>query len=277
MESYTTRDVARLLGLSEAQVRSQARAGFLTPHRGPRNSYRFSFQDLVLLRTARELAGARVPPRRINGALRKLARDLPIGRSLTELRITADGQRVVVQEGEAAWNPESGQIQIDFAALRLIPRAAGHAMRIVGSPRSAKVPLTAAEWFDLGEALEESQPSDALSAYASALALDPRHADAHVNLGRILQLAGHTSEAVDHYRCSLRCGGMDPIAAFNLGTALEELGRWEEATRAYNHALRLDPQLADAHFNLARLYEQLGRRPAALRHLRAYQQLVKTV
>jgi hypothetical protein len=33
-----------------------------------RNSYHFSFQDLIHLRTARELAGARVPPRRIKGA-----------------------------------------------------------------------------------------------------------------------------------------------------------------------------------------------------------------
>src|SRR4051812_1834145 len=107
MEFYTTRDVARLLGLSEAQVRSQARAGFLTPDRGPGKSYRFCFQDLVLLRTARELAGARVPPRRIKGALCKLARDLPRGRSLSALRLTADGHRVIVLEEGSAWNPES--------------------------------------------------------------------------------------------------------------------------------------------------------------------------
>jgi tetratricopeptide (TPR) repeat protein len=274
MESYTTRDVARLLGVSEAQVRSQARAGFLTLDRGPRNSYRFSFQDLVLLRTARELAGARVPPRRIHGALRKLARELPLGRSLSELRITAAGQQVVVQEGDAAWNPESGQLQIDFAVVRF-PRRDGKRTRHVGSPVPVKAPPTAAEWFDLGEALEETQPGDALSAYASALALDPRHADAHVNLGRLLQLAGRITEAVDHYQCSLRCGGLDPIAAFNLGTALEELGRWEEAIEAYTQAFRVDRGFADAHFNLARLYEQLGRRPAAIQHLRAYQQLVK--
>jgi tetratricopeptide (TPR) repeat protein len=275
MESYTTRDVARLLGLSEAQVRSQARAGFLTPDRGPRNSYRFSFQDLVLLRTARELVGARVPPRRIHGALRKLARDLPIGRSLSELRITADGRRVVVQEGDAAWNPESGQLQIDFASVRLVRLAAGQAARYARSPVAAKAPVTAAEWFDLGEVLEQSQPGEAVNAYASALALDPRHGDAHVNLGRLLQLAGRTTEAVDHYRCSLQCGGLDPIAVFNLGTALEELGRSEEAIQAYTQALRVDGEFADAHFNLARLYEHLGRRPAAIRHLRAYQQLVK--
>ena len=47
MKSYTTRDVARLLGLSEAQVRSQAR-GYLAPDRGPRNAYRSSLSGELL-------------------------------------------------------------------------------------------------------------------------------------------------------------------------------------------------------------------------------------
>ena len=68
MKSYTTRDVARLLGLSEAQVRSHARVGYLAPDRGPRNAYRFSFQDLVLLRAAQALRDARVSTRRIRRA-----------------------------------------------------------------------------------------------------------------------------------------------------------------------------------------------------------------
>src|SRR3954471_11505555 len=119
MKAYSTRDVARLLGLTEAQVRSHARAGFLNPDRGPGNSYRFSFQDLVLLRTARELAHARVPPRRIRRALRELARALPYGHSLTELRLTGDGHRVMVLDEGSRWNPDSGQIQIDFVAEEL--------------------------------------------------------------------------------------------------------------------------------------------------------------
>jgi tetratricopeptide (TPR) repeat protein len=273
MQSFTTRDVARVLGLSQAQVRSQARAGFLTPDRGPRNSYRFSFQDLVLLRTARELAGARVPPRRIKGALCKLARDLPRGRSLSELRITADGQRVVVLEGGSAWNPESDQLQIDFAVAELASRAAPVARQLAGSAQRSSDPLVATEWFDLGADLEVAAPDEARQAYARAIALDPAHADAHVNLGRLLQLEGSTAEAMEHYRCSLRAGSTDPTAAFNLGTALEVLRRWTEAIEAYRHALELDGEFADAHFNLARLYEQAGRREAAIRHLRAYQQL----
>jgi tetratricopeptide (TPR) repeat protein len=277
MKSYTTRDVARLLGLSEAQVRSQARAGFLTPDRGPRNSYRFSFQDLVLLRTARELAGARVPPRRIKGALCKLARDLPRDRCLSGLRITAEGHRVVVLDDGCAWNPESEQLQIDFAIAELAGRTAPLARQLASSAVQAQVPLSAAEWFDLGADLEEAAPNEARDAYARALELDPQHADAHVNLGRLLQLEGRTEEALEHYRISLRSGGSDPTAAFNLGTALETLSRWAEAIAAYNHALEMDRNFADAHFNLARLYEQNGRGSAAVRHLREYQRLSRQV
>lgn len=273
MKSYSTRDVARLLGLSEPQVRSQARAGFLTPERGPRNGYRFSFQDLVLLRTARELAQARVPPRRIRSALQGLARQLPIGHSLSELRIIADGHRVMVREEGSAWNPESGQLQIDFAVSNLASRAGPIARRLVRSAEKEAEKLSASDWFDLGVDLEASAPEEACSAYVRALALDSDLAEAHVNLGRLLQLAGRTAEAVEHYRRSLEDGRSDPTAAFNLGTALEESGQWAEAIEAYRRALRDDHQFADAHFNLARLYEQVGRRSAAIRHLRAYQLL----
>jgi tetratricopeptide (TPR) repeat protein len=273
MKSYSTRDVARLLGLSEPQVRSQARAGFLTPERGPRNGYRFSFQDLVLLRTARELAQARVPPRRIRRTLRGLARQLPSGHSLSELRIIADGHRIVVRDEEAAWNPESGQLQIDFAVREHGQRAIPGPGELIRSPQGSAEELSASDWFDLGVDLETGEPEKARDAYLRALALDPDFDEAHVNLGRLLQLAGQIRQAAEHYGHLLEGGKSDPTAAFNLGTALEELGEWSEAVAAYRRALRGDNKFADAHFNLARLYEQLGRRSAAIRHWRAYQLL----
>jgi DNA-binding transcriptional MerR regulator len=272
MESYSTRDVARLLGLSEAQVRSQARAGFLNPNRGPGNSYRFSFQDLVLLRTARELANARVPPRRIRRALCKLARALPYGHSLTELRLTGDGQRVLVLDEGSRWNPDSGQIQIDFA-VEEFPCRTLLTIPAVSTGRPPDEPVGAADWFDFGAEVEDSAPEEARAAYSRALALEPDHADAHVNLGRLLQLEGKTREAIEHYTRSLEAGSTDPTAAFNLGTALESLGESDKAVRAYQRALALDSSFADAHFNLARLYQQLGCRTEAIPHLLAYQQL----
>ena len=275
MESFTTRDVARLLGLSETQVRSQARAGFLNPQRGPRNCYRFSFQDLVLLRTARELAQATVPHRRIRSALSDLARQLPRGRSLSEIRITANGRGILVHDGGSAWNPESGQLQIDFTIGDLIPRVARVTKALSATPRPGQESTDAWGWFDLALELEVTDPEGAFRAYNQALAYDPALLDAHVNLGRLLQLAGRTHEAIEHYRMSLRAGSPDPTASFNLGTAMEELGRWRDALAAYQQAVKADGQFADAHFNLARLYEQLGRRAEAIGHLRAYRALLK--
>lgn len=274
MESFTTRDVARLLGWSETQVRAQARAGFLTPQRGPQNRYRFSFQDLVLLRTARQLVLAHVPPGRIRRALCGLARQLPSGRALSELRIIADGEAILVRDEGCAWDPVSGQLQIDFALPELPPPRPPSA-RALPQQAHSDSPQGAWDWFDLAVELEGTDPAGASRAYLRALAHDPELADAHVNLGRLLQLAGQIEEAIEHYRLSIRAASNDPTGAFNLGTALEELGRWNDALAAYRQAIKADGHFADAHFNLARLYEQLGRRAEAIRHLRAYQRLVE--
>lgn len=273
MKSYTTRDVAKLLGLSEAQVRSQARVGYLAPDRGPHNGFRFSFQDLVLLRTAKELSDARIPPRRIRRALRALSHDLPAGRSLSGVRISSEGDRIVVRDGSEAWNPESGQLLLDIHVAELAAQAGPVARRLAQRARRSDEPLTADQWCDLGADLETVAPKDAQDAYTRALALDPRHATARVNLGRLLQDLGLPAQAVQQYRAALAIQPRHPTAAFNLGTALEDLGRRSEAIQAYRAALDADYDFADAHFNLARLYEQTGKRAAALRHLKAYKLL----
>jgi tetratricopeptide (TPR) repeat protein len=273
MKSYTTRDVAKLLGLSEAQVRSQARVGYLAPDRGPHNGYRFSFQDLVLLRTAKELSDARIPPRRIRSALRALTLDLPAGQSLSGVRISSEGDRIVVRDGSEAWNPESGQLLLDIHVAELAAQAEPVARRLAQRARQSDEPLTADQWCDLAVDLETVAPKDAQDAYSRAVALDPSHATARVNLGRLLQDLGLPARAVQQYRAALAIQPRHPTAAFNLGTALEDLGRRSEAILAYRKALEADRDFADAHFNLARLYEQSGKRAAALRHLKAYKLL----
>lgn len=273
MKGYATRDVARLLGLTISQVRAFARGGFLAPERGARGELRFSFPDLVLLRTAKGLAASRVPARRIRRALRLLRRQLPAGRPLSAVRISADGERVVVRDGAAAWNPESGQLQLDFAVADLASRAAPLARQAARAARIAAEPLDADEWYDLGFDLEAVDLEEARDAYRRALELDPGHADAHVNLGRLLQEGGDVAEAVAHYQRALELHPRHATAWFDLGIALEDLRRRPDAVRAYEQAIAVDPKLADAHFNLARLYEAAGKRAAALRSLSRYRLL----
>src|SRR6266852_8006877 len=110
MSGYAAREVAKMLGLSVGQVRAYVRAGFLEPLRGPRGELRFSFQDLVLLRTAQGLVSARIAPRRVRAALRKLRSELPEGRTLRDVHIRAEGDRIVVGDGARKWSAEDGQV-----------------------------------------------------------------------------------------------------------------------------------------------------------------------
>jgi tetratricopeptide (TPR) repeat protein len=270
---YSTRDVATMLGLSEGQVRSFVRAGFLSPPRGPRGEMRFSFQDLILLRTARGLVEAQVPTRRVRQALTRLKNQLPSGRPLTAVRILADGHRVVARDGDDLWAPESGQALFDFDVAELVREAAPFAHRAAEAAREREDELSAEDWYALGCELEAASLEDALDAYRRALALDAEHADALINLGRLLHEAGDLAGAERHYRQALAARPDDATAAYDLGVVLEDAGRVEEAGIAYERAVAADPDFADAHFNLAAVYERLGRRADALRHLRIYKVL----
>jgi tetratricopeptide (TPR) repeat protein len=274
VKGYTTRDVASLLGLTEGQIRSYARAGFFTPARGSQNEYRFDFQDLVLLRTAAALVQARVPKRRIASALAKLRDELPRGRSLTELRITAIGEDVVVSDGGTPWEPESGQFHIDFDvgefATRVEPLARAFASRAEEAPGER----TADEWYSIGIELEAVSIVEAARAYMQAIALDSAHADARVNLGRLFHEDGRLEDAEEQYRAALDTGD-NAFAAYNLGLILEDRREIIEAISAYERAVTADPDLPDAHFNLARLYETTGDARLAIQHFNAYRVLTK--
>src|SRR2546425_3234510 len=150
MTGYTTVEVARLLGLSPAQIRSYPRAVFLSPSRAARGELRFSFQDLVLLRAAKGLMAARIPAAKIRGSLRRLKQQLPRGRALSELRITAEGHRVVVRDEAIAWHPESGQLVLDFHVATLAQRAAPLARRRAAAARRVEEDLDGEEGFPLG-------------------------------------------------------------------------------------------------------------------------------
>src|SRR5437868_12959262 len=106
---YGVRDVEKLLRLPRRTLRALVDAGFVSPARGPRNAWQFSFQDLIVLRTAQALAAAKVPPRRIARSMRQLRQHLPESMPLSGLSIAAEADRVVVREGHSRWQADSGQ------------------------------------------------------------------------------------------------------------------------------------------------------------------------
>lgn len=274
MKGYSAREIAAMLGVSPAQVRSYVHAGLLSPDRGPRGELSFSFSDLVLLRAAKELTDANIAPRKVSRALKRLREQLPSGRPLTAVRISAEGARVVVRDGDALWQPDSGQALFDFAVAELEAKVAPFVRRFAEQTRADDAALSAEEWYELGCDVEIGAPEQAEEAYRKAIELDPSHSDAMVNLGRLLQERGAYAEAADHYRRAIEAEPDYATAYFNLGVVMEEIGETDAAIAAYEKSLQVDPGSADSHYNLAGLYEALGRKMLAYRHLKAYKELL---
>lgn len=274
MKGYTTREVAEVLGLPTSRIRRWARAGLLTPQRGPRGEYLFSFQDIVLLRTARGLLEADVPVRRVRAALEALREQLPVGRPLSAVHVSAVGDHVLVHDGDAVWDPDSGQLHMEFPVAD-VARAAEPVVRRALEERPAEPGLGADEWYDRALDLEAVAPDQAVTAYRRALDIDADHADAHLNLGRLLHEQGQLADAEEHYRAAVQADPESGRAFYNLGVALQDQGLDAGAREAYEAALRLDPDLAAAHFNLSRLYEAAGHVTEALGHLAEYKRLIE--
>ena len=270
MKGYTTRAVSELLGLPQTTIRGYARSGVLSPARSPGGRYHFSFQDIIILRTAKELQQASVAAGKISQALAQLRHDLPGRRSLTSIRISGQGGEVVIHADNKVYNPTSGQIHFDFSVAELAGSVAPLAKKAVKDAEYSTDHLTSDDWFDLGIDLEVVSPEDAPAAYLRAIELDPSHSDAHVNLGRLFQEAGEFTLAEDHYTQAMEIEPENVLAAFNLGTLLEDMGRIHEAIEVYGKA----STLADAHYNLSRLYELVGRHAEALQHLKTYRALM---
>jgi tetratricopeptide (TPR) repeat protein len=240
VHQFGLRDVQKLLHLPRSTIRTLVAAGFVSPVRGARNAWLFSFQDLIVLRTAQALAAAKVPPRRIARAMKALRRHLPPAMPLSGLSISADADRVVVREGAHRWQADSGQYLLAFE----------------GSPADGSLSV-----------LERPAPPAPVV---------PEDVDAHINRGCQLHEAGLYPEAERAYREGIERCGDEPLLFYNLGVLLEDMGRSAEAIQAYEAAVHLDESLADAHYNVALLYETLGKPREAIRHMAHYRRLTKS-
>src|SRR6185503_17306860 len=267
MQSYSVRDVERVLRLSRGTIRGLVTGGFVKPHRGARRELQFSFQDLIVLRAASALIHAKVSRRRIRRSLEDLRKHLPKEAPLSGLSICAVGDRVVVREGKNHFQVDDGQyvlgldVEVENGVLRVV--------EVKGPAPAAPVE----DWFEKALELESTDPDGALKAYERAIAADAENVSAWINWGRLLHEQGNTKEAESVYRRGVEQSGQDPLLMFNLGVLLEDLGRTAQALEAYMAAIGEDPEFADCHYNLARLYDVLGKPQQAIRHLGQYRRL----
>ncbi|CAD6559446.1 hypothetical protein LMG28727_06854 [Paraburkholderia kirstenboschensis] len=270
---YSLRSLQSLLGVSRRVLSGLIDAGFVHPSRGRRNELRFSFQDVVVLRTAFQLQSAKVSARKILRALAKLKAELPDELPLSGIRITSVGETVAVRSGQAQWDADSGQHLLDFEVAPI----RGDVAFLDSVPRNQESrEEQAEEWFALAEQLTETDAVGAEQAYRKVLELSPApHYDAYTNLGVLLcEAETRCDEALSIFDDALEHFPDDALLHFNRAVVLEELNRYDAAETAYERCIDLDPSHADAHFNLARLSEIRGDKQGLVRHLSAYRRLV---
>lgn len=269
--SYTLKRARQLLGLSRAMLSGLISAGIVAPTRGPRNERRFSFQDLMLLRTAHGLQQAGIRPRKILEALSSLKEQLPTEIPLTGLRISAVGSKVAVKERFGHLEAQTGQWLMDFDA---VPVGDGSVAVIPAAKTAPSQAAPGMDWFDRGEAYEaERNAGQAEFAYRQAVLQNPADIRCYLNLGALLCDAGRSPEAALLFDQALLRVGPHPLLHFNHGVAHEGNADSAAALSSYREALALDSSLADAHYNLAVLLQRQGDSQGALRHFSAYRRL----
>ena len=236
------------------------------------------------MRTAKALMDSRISNRKSFRLLLKLKQEYESTKALSALRIYADGSHhVLVREERWIWDAESGQGHMDFGPQGLpfygaVKSGISH-LPANGAQGAGKHPvelmelddLDSDDWYNLALDLEDIDPGRAPQAYRKAITLNPKNADAHVNLGRLMQLQGDIKAAKKHYQSALQWVNGHQLASYNLGTLFDELDEMDSAILYYSDA----PTVPDAHYNLARIFEARGDQVTSRRHMRYYEKLVE--
>ena len=267
---FTLRELTRLLRLTPKRLGQLRRLGLL---RDEAAGYRF--RELVAARAAAALLEKGASVRQVRDALqgaRRLAPDA--AEPLSELRLSLDQKRVVVEQDRLRFDPRTGQALLDFEVGDLEEET--RESLSTGMVRPMVPPADAAEaWFARASECDADPArwQSAVDAYERVVAIDPGYAAAWNNLGLLEHRMGHYARAGEHYRKALAADESCCQAAFNLGSLHEDLGDFASAIGWYRRALELEPDYADAHFNLAGVLAKTERTEAAALHWRRYLEL----
>src|SRR6185503_10017162 len=110
--------------------------------------------------------------------------------------------------------------------------------------------------------------------YAKAIEGEDCVADAYCNLGIIESQKGNTAKAFDCFTTSLKNNPRHSEAHYNLGNLYFEVNDFRLAQIHYEMAAEVDASFANVYFNLALVQAIMNDFAAALSALNKYQELV---
>ena len=121
---------------------------------------------------------------------------------------------------------------------------------------------------NLGAVLQEQgRHGDAHSAFNEAVALQPENPEAYFNLANVLSVLGEEQEAIAVFQQALEIRPDYAEVHGSLGALFIGQGAHEQALAALKRAVALKPDLAEAHTNLGFVQNELGNFETALNTL----------
>ena len=124
----------------------------------------------------------------------------------------------------------------------------------------------------VGEGLRHAEAGrweEAIKSLREAVAISPRHAEAHVHLGDALMGAGIYEEAFAAYRQAIHVAPRNADAHYSLGAAYNDMAQYGDAFKPFVQAIRLDPDYAEAYYGIGFAYQRLDNFREALGYLRS--------
>ena len=268
-KSFTTRTLAKLIGVTPDVVRRWHRRGLLS---GTRKSGRlfFGFQDLVAGRAAKRLIDRGLSVGLVVEALGELASSAQDHADpLVTLKLDGFNGRLVLNQGSHLIDVGSGQLHLDVFDGPKRPDS-GHVLRLNPSPNgdAVRLPVETLESL-ITEARQAEQVDDwqsAAQAYRSILRRQPEDVSAIVNLGNCHYQLGEYAVAIEVYRAAVQVRSDCSEAWYNLGNVLDATQQFDAAVSAFQTAIALASDRFEIHYNLALTYEKMGQRGPARNH-----------
>ena len=262
--TFSTRAAARILAISPDRIRYWVKRSLVRPLKGGRQM-RFGFDDLLVMRLAKELLPTRHHLDPVRRCLDRVRGMFGPARPVTSLRLANYEGQIVVRDGSVMVEAMSGQMLLNFDA----PLAQGKVEERFG-------PARVRERFEEARRMAESDPLRALTLYSELLGREPGNFEAHLDLAGLLEREGDLAGAM---RALLGAAAIVPTNAevhTRLGLLYRRREDLQNALGSFLRAAVCDPLSLAAHRNLAELYEAMGRKREALRHLGMVHRLTRS-
>jgi tetratricopeptide (TPR) repeat protein len=114
------------------------------------------------------------------------------------------------------------------------------------------------------QAMDDRKWAEAAALFREGLAVAPRDATLHQNLGTALYLAGDSRGAEAEFEVAVRLLPGYARALFSLGIIMEERGRDQEAIERFSGAVASDPSMVNARASLADALRRSGKLEASI-------------